>query len=517
MTRTGGHKYNRYSPLLLFFFILLKFLFQFTLINPAYELQRDEYLHLDQANHLAWGYISVPPFSSWIAYIIKLLGNDIFWVRFFPAAFGALTIVCVWYIVKRLGGGLYASVLAATAVCFSSLVRLNTLFQPNSFEILCWTFIFYSLISYIASGKNNWLYCSAIGIAIGFLNKYNIIFPVAGLLVGLMITRQRKIFFNKHFYFASLIILLIVLPNLVWQFQNGYPVIKHMKELSETQLVNNERGNFIKEQMLFFVGSVFLVLIAFFGFAFYKPFRQYRFLFYGYLLTMLLYIYLRAKGYYAIGLYPILIAFGSVYFEKLCIYGWKRHLRWIAVAIILFMFIPFVKIAMPVNSPSFIKHNNASMKKMGLLRWEDGKDHELPQDFADMLGWKELAFKTDSIYQTLPNKKHILVLTDNYGQAGAINFYSAHIKNAVSFNADYATWFPDLDSLSSIILVKEKDEEVLSPEERKHFKSVIPIGIISNEFAREYGTSISLLTGADSTILPYLKKIATHEKKKYMR
>ncbi|KKX47100.1 hypothetical protein L950_0228290 [Sphingobacterium sp. IITKGP-BTPF85] len=28
-----------------------------------------------------------------------------------------------------------------------------------------------------------------------------------------------------------------------------------------------------------------------------------------------------------------------------------------------------------------------------MLTWEDGKEHQLPQDFADMLGWKELAKK----------------------------------------------------------------------------------------------------------------------------
>ena len=34
------------------------------------------------------------------------------------------------------------------------------------------------------------------------------------------------------------------------------------------------------------------------------------------------------------------------------------------------------------------------LQKLGLLRWEDSKDHLLPQDFADMLGWKKLVFKS---------------------------------------------------------------------------------------------------------------------------
>jgi hypothetical protein len=66
-------------------FILAKFILNYALISPEYDLQRDEYLHLDQGKHLAWGYISVPPFTSWISYLINFLGGGYFWVKFFPA------------------------------------------------------------------------------------------------------------------------------------------------------------------------------------------------------------------------------------------------------------------------------------------------------------------------------------------------------------------------------------------------------------------------------------------------
>jgi hypothetical protein len=52
------------KTIILLGFIALKFLLQFLLLSSEYDLQRDEYLHLDQANHLAWGYLSVPPFTS---------------------------------------------------------------------------------------------------------------------------------------------------------------------------------------------------------------------------------------------------------------------------------------------------------------------------------------------------------------------------------------------------------------------------------------------------------------------
>ncbi len=98
-------------------------------------------------------------------------------------------------------------------------------------------------------------------------------------------------------------------------------------------------------------------------------------------------------------------------------------------------------VAFPNKSPEYITKHEETYRKLGMLRWEDGKDHALPQDFADMLGWKELAAKTDRVFTRIGDPERTLVLCDNYGQAGAINFYSKKGIQAVSFNADYINWF----------------------------------------------------------------------------
>ena len=164
------------KTIILIGFIALKFLLQFLLLSPDYDLQRDEYLHLDQANHLAWGYLSVPPFISWTSYVIQLLGNSIFWVKFFPAVYGALTIYVVWKTIEELNGNLFALILGSTSVLLSVLLRLNTLYQPNSFDVLSWTTLYFFLLKYIKTENTKWLFIGAVMFAIGFLNKYNIVF-----------------------------------------------------------------------------------------------------------------------------------------------------------------------------------------------------------------------------------------------------------------------------------------------------------------------------------------------------
>jgi hypothetical protein len=172
------------------------------------------------------------------------------------------------------------------------------------------------------------------------------------------------------------------------------------------------------------------------------------------------------------------------------------------------MFYPLLQIAFPNRTPQEIRQHPQIYKDFGLLRWEDGKDHELPQDFADMLGWKELAHKVDSAYVQISDPDHTLIYCDNYGQAGAINYYSK-VKNigAVSLNADYINWFMPDKEIRHIIRVKEigdhgKELIVSQP----YFERVSRFGEITNEFAREKGTSIFLLKNATVDVNKALAK-----------
>lgn len=506
------------SFIILSCFILLKFLLSYLLAGTDYDLQRDEYLHLDQGKHLAWGYISVPPFTSWISYIINALGAGYFWVRFFPALFGALTMLLVWKTVELLQGGLFAKVCATLAILFSVLLRINILYQPNSFDVFFWTLLYYCMLRFIATRQIRWIYFWGIAAGFGILAKYNVLFLLLSLPPAFMLTRQRSIFLQKHLYAAVAITIIIVLPNFLWQVTNHYPTLTQLKELQQQQLVNVQASVFIREQLLFFANAVFIILAAFIAFVVYKPFAPYRFVGWSYLFAIALFLIFHAKPYYAIGLYPVLMAFGATWLEHLL----RRPAgKWLRPALLIFIIAaayPLLRIAFPYLSPQEIKAHPALYQKFGMLRWEDGKDHDLPQDFADMRGWRQLAAITDSACALVP-MGNTIVIAENYGEAGAINYYSALINMAaVSFNADYINWFPLQTPIRNIVLVKEPYSE--TPQElglHRHFDTVIVVGSVTDEFAREKAATVYLLKDARIDVNALLAKKLAKRREEYIR
>lgn len=502
---------SNYWVLLLF--VAAKLILQFLIIHPAYELHRDEFLHLNQGNHLALGYISVPPFTSWISKLILLLGGDVFWVRFFPALFGALTVVFVWLIVEQLRGGLFSKILVSSALVFSVLMRIDILFQPNSFDILAWTMVFYFIIKYVDTENWKWMVFLAIFAALGFYNKYSIVFLFLGLFIGLL-TLQIKVLKNPLFWKCLGLALILVLPNLIWQYLNHFPVMYHLKALNDTQLVNITSFGFLKSQGIIFLGALPLIIAALIAFFSYKPFRAFRFVGVTFISVLLLLAWFRAKEYYALGLYPTLFVFGAVYLEKWLSAGWKLYVRPVFIVINLVLFMGVAQFVLPILSPTSIVLHRESFERIGLLRWEDGKNHDLPQDFSDMLGWKEMADKTLQAYHQIPSedRHNTLIFSDNYGQCGAVNYYNRmKMPEAYSFNTDYIYWLPRFDTIQNVILIgKKPHQEIIDL-----FTDFKRVGVVESEFSREKNTGIFLLTGSKDNLAIWFYQMAQKRKDEF--
>jgi hypothetical protein len=153
-------------------------------------------------------------------------------------------------------------------------------------------------------------------------------------------------------------------------------------------------------------------------------------------------------------------------------------------------------IGLPVFKPAGLVAYFKNLElKYGIVigrRFEDGSIHSLPQDYADMIGWEELASITNKAYQMIGDKKASFIYCENYGQAGAVTIIGKKygLPEAVCFNESFKYWIPTKfnPDITSLIYINGK----LGKDVQMLFNKSTLIGKISDPDAREFGTSVYL-------------------------
>ena len=496
----------------------LKLVLPFLLQDPVWELHRDEYLYYAQGQHVDFGYLENPPMIGLLGRISSLFGGSAFWVKLWPALFGALTLVVVAQMIRELGGGVYALLVAALGMTLTAYLRIHFLFQPNFLEIFFWTLSAFFLVLFINTHHNKYLYLLSAALALGWWSKYSVLFFITALFIALVLTRYRRLFLRIEFWKAVGLGLLIVLPNILWQYQHNWPLVHHMGELRETQLRHIDKGTFLKEQILLLLPVLF-VWIG--GLVWYLRRRAFRVVGLVYLGVIALLMLGSGKGYYALGAYPMLLAAGGVWLERTS--ARRRWLRVANVALILLLALPFVPVLIAMQKPAPMVAFNKEFKldELGLLRWEDLQNHPLQQDFADMLGWKEMTQKSERVYNSLPPavRQRTIVYCRNYGQAGALKYYGKSKEfrsKVISDNGTHLLWIPDSLSFEHLLFVGEEMPEA-DDEVFQHFARVSVLDSVTNPLAREHGTRIALFQGADTAAARLANEGLREEKRRFGR
>jgi len=459
------------------------------LTNTSYELQRDAFMYIDLGNHLAWGFHSVPPSIAIFANISRFLFVDTtFAIRFFPAIVGMISIILIGILVREAGGGKWAQFFACLAfLAAPAFLRSNTLFQPVSFNQFYWLLLVFLLFRLIRTQKPFYWYLIGTVAGLAFLNKYSVVFYLLGIIVAVLMTPLRAWLRKPQPYIAMAIAGLIVLPNLIWQINHNWPVINHMQELAETQLVHVRLDIFLTEQILMFLPVFFTWILGLVYVAFLKDGRPYRAFAWIYLVVVLLLIILRGKPYYTIGLYSSLFVFGGLFIEQYLVRR-IRFLKYVLIIFILSVTIVALPISLPILKPEAFIQFYKSMGMEKFHRWEDGEYYDLPQDYADMIGWEELSRMVGETYQNLTHEQQAkcVILANNYGEAGSVNFYGTkyNLPAVISYNDSYIFWAPE--SINGEYLIKIGDSDNLE----ELFHQVDIVGRISTPYARQEGTPV---------------------------
>ncbi len=505
---------------LLYLLFVIKLIIPFLLQHSYYQPHRDEFLYLAAADHMDWGYMEVPPVLSVFSWMVKLLGGGEFWIKFFPDLVGGFCYLLIGKMVLHLKGGKFALLLAFLPFVFGAWLRVFFLFQPNFLEIFFWTLISYGLLRYVQTNRNRWLYLFGVAVGLGLMSKYSVAFFTICLLAGLLVSPHRRIFLNKHLYVAGAIALIIFLPNIIWQYNHNFPVIAHMDELKETQLQYLDSSDFLEGQLMMQLPVVFVWLAGLICILLSRNWAKYRFYGWTYILLLCLYVFLKAKDYYMLGIYPMLFVFGSVWLEQLTTMRW----RWTRFAMLIYTFalgiiaIPFL---LPVAPPEKLSryYEKIGSYEAGDFRWEDLKSHPLPQDYADMMGWKELAEITTKAYHALPREKkeRTFIFASGYAFAGSLNYYGGPKGLPVvhSSSASFLLWMPETYDFDNFLLIANEDPSK-NPITSLFKRSTI-LDSINLPFFRENGTKLFFFEEPMAPVSQLAEERVRADKKKFLR
>ncbi len=510
------YEFSKYWQLILFFASLKLLVHLLTYSN--FELHRDAYLYYAQSEHLSWGYISVPPGTAFICKLATLIfGNSVFGLRFFPALIGAASVLVIGLAVLELGGRGGAISLASLGFLLSpSFLHVNALMQPVCFDLFYWLLSGYFILVLIKrQNPKMWIW---IGLVFGlaFLNKYSIVFFYVGFAISLLISRHRLLYWSKYFIMGLFLGLIIILPNVLWQFQHNWPVLHHMSELRETQLVHVLLLDFIIDQFLMNLQAVFLWLLAILLLLFYKPEIKFRIFGFIYILVIALLMLGSGKSYYSLGLYPILLVFGAYFIEKYS----QKYFSFVFGVLIVFMGFTLYA-SLYFDGVPLITFEKAMRK--GGFRWEDGVYHDLPQDMADMTGWKEIGQKVSAVYSGLgeENRNNCDIYCYHYGQAGAVMFYGKkiNIPQPISFNGSFVFWSPDSLTKKYMIWVHSDMSTDMNPDSLlpQLFQKAELVSTIDNNNFRENGTRIYLCEYPTEGYKASYKRRISDAKRQYNR
>ncbi len=422
-----------------------KFLFHVLTAN-RYGIFRDELYYLACAEHLDWGYVDQPPLIALVAWIARhLFGDSLIGLRLFPALTGAAMVWFTGMLTRELGGGRFAQFLAALAVlCVPIYLIMNHWLTMNAFEPLIWIGCLWCVVRAINRNDPHYWIWFGVFVGVGMETKYSVAFFVVAVMIGILLTRERRFLLTKEFWIGATIAFLIFLPNLIWLVTHNWPFLELMRNIRQghRDIVRGPIA-FIVDQaqimnpILFplWVGGLIWLLIG-----------RFRILGIVYLVLLATFIVLRGKNYYLASIYPLLFAVGAV------------------------------------GSP---EATVAYEKKLGIEppKAENQRTGPLPQYFADEFGWREMAEGTARVYKSLSpeDQARTAIFANNYGEAGAIDFFGPRLglPKSICNHQSYWLWGPrDYDGRIVIVLGSD------GTGDREHFQSVEALGRVEHPYSR---------------------------------
>lgn len=472
-----------------------------TALATPYGLQRDEFLYLAMGAHLHLWRMDFPPAMALLAQLMRATtGVGLPWLRLVPALASVLLVVAALLVARELGGRWFAQGLAALALIASpAFLRSGALFQPVVFDQLTWTAALLALLSIGRTGGTRGRWWIALGIACGagILVKFSIAIIGAAIGGAILVLPERRWLATRWPAIAVLLALVIGAPSLVGQVHTGWPALVYERQLAAQQLVHVTVTGFLATQVAMLGIGVAIAVAGLW--ALWRT-RALRVVALACFLALAILLLFQGKGYYLLPVYPVLLGAGAAWLERVTAPNGRR--RWAGatvrvgtVALVAGYGVLMLPFGLPLLAPEAMAHY-ATRFGQTFRTTNTGRVLRLPQDYADMLHWRERVEAVARVYDSLPPavRDSAVIAATNYGEAGAIDYYGPALGLPPAICGCGSYWFFGPGEKSGAVLVTIG---VTEQELRTIYRTVRPAGRLVDPWAVPEEQDVPLFVATD--------------------
>lgn len=398
-------------------------------LASRYGYHRDELYFLAAAHHLGWGYADQGPVVPLIARVMSAIDPDSLTLLRLPSAIAAAATVLLTGIQAReLGGGPRAmSISSACAAVAVIVLFTGHLLSTSTFDLLCWTAVTWLAVRAVRTGDDRLWLVAGVVLGLGLLNKPLPAFLAAGLVGGVLVAGPRRLLVSPWVWAGAAAALALWSPWLIWQSAHGWPQLDVSRSIASGGSTSSQAWWAVVPFQLLLVSPVLApVWIA----GLVRLFRsadlaRFRLVGWAWVLLAVVFMATGGKPYYLAGLLPTLIAAGAVGAERWLDRGRRRGRRALLVAALVTSAFIDATIALPIlpvrDAAPAIAAN---------------------ADVGETIGWPELARTVAEVSRRLPPGSRPIILTENYGEAGAVDRFgpALGLPRAFSGHNAYGYW-----------------------------------------------------------------------------
>jgi hypothetical protein len=381
---------------------------------------------------------------------LAMFGLSMVGLRLFSVIAQAAAIVITGLMARELDGGRLAQGTAALAVALSPLPLFEgTEFQYSSFDYLWWVLIAYFTIRLLKTENPRWWLAIGAAVGLGLLTKYSIVFFIAGILGGVLLSRTRRFFLSGWFWCGMALALLIFLPNFLWLVRHDFISYHFLQHIHIRDVGEGRANGFLKGQFLLCV-NLFAAPVWLAGLVAFLRDRRYRMLAWMYLIPLALFFFAKGRDYYMAAAYPMLLAMGAAAGER-----WVARLPKIGrLAVEAVFFTGLAAVGAYACAVIVPLAPNGPLRDFAL---------EKNGDLREEIGWPELVKTVAGIRDSLPpdQQASLGITVGNYGEGGAIEIFgpACHLPPLISTtNSAWLRGYPTPPPTTLIVLGITREE-----------------------------------------------------------